>query len=344
MTEVLIREMHTRAKEGFLQEEINTIYLGGGTPSLLSENELSSLLDAIHLYWTVNPAAEITLEANPEDTDIERCIQWKRAGINRISLGVQSLFEDELRWMNRVHDAATSRNAIDTIKQTGFKQFSVDFIFGSPYMTRERWESTLDWINRNELTHISCYGLTIEPKTPLANSIKTKQTAPPDQDQLAEQFEMLMSFAENNDYDHYEISNLAKKGHRSLHNSNYWKGIPYLGIGPSAHSYDGKSRRWNIADNRKYIQHIQEGTPSFEEEVLTPKQKLNEQIMIRLRCIEGCNMDDIEKLSGSTARNELLARAEKFICSADMIQENNFLKLTRKGRLFADRITADLFF
>lgn len=344
MTEALIMEIHTRAEEGFLQDEINTIYFGGGTPSLLSEKELTSLLDAIRLNWPVNTEAEITLEANPEDTCVESCLQWKRAGINRISLGIQSLYEDELRWMNRVHNASASLTAIEAIKQSGFNRFSVDFIFGSPYMNEERWGNTLDWIVHNELTHISCYGLTVEPKTPLANSIKTKQTTEPDHNQIAEQFEMLMSFAEKNDYEHYEISNLAKKGHRSLHNSSYWKGIPYLGIGPSAHSYDGKCRRWNIADNQKYIRHIQDGMASYEEEVLTPEQKINEMIMIRLRCAEGCDLNEIENLSDISTRNDLMERAEKFIRSADMILENNFLKLTQKGKLFADKITADLFF
>jgi oxygen-independent coproporphyrinogen-3 oxidase len=344
MTNALIREMKLMASNGFLKEEINTVYFGGGTPSLLSRPELSDLLETIFENWKVNPAAEITLEANPEDTTPDHCKEWKNIGINRISLGVQSLFDDELKWMHRLHHVNTSVKAVETIRDTGFDKFSVDFIYGSPFMTLKRWEETLEWINLHKLTHISCYALTVEPKTPLANSIKIKETLPPDNEQIAQQFEMLMSFAADNKWDHYEISNLAKTGHRSIHNSNYWQGIPYLGIGPSAHSYDGNCRRWNIADNKKYIEQINKNSLPYEEELLTLTQKMNEMLMIRLRCTEGCNTSIFENLFGKNVLNELLARTKKYFDSGEMAYENNALKLTYKGKLFADKITADLFF
>lgn len=344
MTEALIKEIELRAAQGFIKDEINTIYFGGGTPSLLSEKEINNLLEGIYSNWKVKAGAEITIEANPEDTDSGNCKKWKNAGINRISLGVQSLFDDELLWMNRIHHSSASKKAIETLRNTGFEKFSVDFIYGSSYMTLQRWEETLHWINTQNLTHLSCYALTVEPKTPLANSIRTKKTTEQDNNKIAEQFEMLMSFAKDYNWDHYEISNLAKEGHRSIHNSSYWEGIPYLGIGPSAHSFDGNCRRWNIADNKKYFLNINKGELVYEEELLTDKQKLNEMLMLRLRCSDGCDMNMLEKKFGSTVLNEVKFRTAKYIRSEDIVYENDTLKLTGKGKLFADRITADLFF
>ena len=336
--------MQLRQQTGFLQENIETIYFGGGTPSLLSEKELNGLLETIHRLWPVSQQAEITLEANPEDVDLTQCGTWKKAGINRISLGVQSLFDDELNWMNRAHSAEASKKSVLLLKETGYDQFSVDLIFGGPFMTIDRWEQTLSWIEEQQLTHISCYGLTVEPKTPLANSIKNKTTPAPDADKMATQFEMLMSFAEENEWEHYEISNLAKKGKRSKHNSSYWRGIPYLGIGPSAHSFDGQSRRWNIADNKKYVEQINTGFIPEEMEVLTPIQQLNETIMIRLRCMEGCSLSEIEKRFGKEKANTLLRQSEQFISAGQMMNDNGSLRLTREGKLFADRIASELFF
>jgi oxygen-independent coproporphyrinogen-3 oxidase len=336
--------MQLRYQTGFLQENIETIYFGGGTPSLLSEKELNSLLETIHHLWPISRHAEITLEANPEDVDLIQCAAWKQAGINRISLGVQSLFDEELNWMNRAHSAEASKKSVLLLKETGFDQFSVDLIFGGPFMTIDRWEQTLLWIEDQQLTHISCYGLTVEPKTPLANSIKNKSTPAPDADKMATQFEMLMSFAEDNEWEHYEISNLAKKGKRSKHNSSYWRGVPYLGIGPSAHSFDGKSRRWNIADNKKYVEQINTGFIPEEMEVLTPIQQLNETIMIRLRCMEGCSLTEIEKRFGKDKANTLLKQSEQFVSAGHMVNDNGSLRLTREGKLFADRIASELFF
>jgi oxygen-independent coproporphyrinogen-3 oxidase len=344
MTDALANELHLRHKDGFLKEDIRTIYLGGGTPSLLSEKELNFLLETISKLWTIDPQAEITLEANPEDTDKIRSTVWKSAGINRISLGVQSLFDDELKWMNRAHNAEASLQSIDILKETGFEKFSVDLIYGSPFMSMERWEETLKWVEEAKLTHLSCYGLTAEPKTPLANSIKNKSIAPLDAEKMAKQFEMLMSHADMQEWEHYEISNFAKRGHRSRHNSSYWNGVSYLGIGPSAHSFDGQTRRWNIADNKKYVERIKEGIIPDEMEVLTPTQKLNETIMVKLRCVEGCNISEITNRFGAAKATSLLSAAEKHIDARQMIYEEGYLKLTRTGKLFADSIAADLFF
>jgi len=344
MTDALANELRLRHKDGFLNEDIHTIYLGGGTPSLLSEKELNFLFETISGLWTIDPQAEITLEANPEDTDRVKSVAWKSAGINRISLGVQSLFDDELKWMNRAHNAEASQQSIDILKETGFEKFSVDLIYGSPFMTMERWEETLKWVEETELTHLSCYGLTAEPKTPLANSIKNKSIAPLDADKMAKQFEMLMSHADTHEWEHYEISNLARKGHQSRHNSSYWNGVSYLGIGPSAHSFDGETRRWNIADNKKYVEQIMKGTIPDEMEWLTPVQKINETIMVKMRCVEGCNISEITNRFGEERSKSLLSAAKKHIDSGQMIFKEGFLKLTRSGKLFADSIAADLFF
>jgi oxygen-independent coproporphyrinogen-3 oxidase len=246
--------------------------------------------------------------------------------------------------MNRAHNADASQQSIEILKQTGFEKFSVDLIYGSPFMTMERWEETLKWVEKKELTHLSCYGLTAEPKTPLANSIKNKSIAPLDSDKMAKQFEMLMSFADTHQWEHYEISNLAKKGHHSRHNSSYWNGVSYLGIGPSAHSFDGQTRRWNIADNKKYVEQVMKGMIPDEMEVLTSTQKLNETIMVKLRCAEGCDLSEISKRFGEEKATVLLSAAEKQIVAGQIIYEDGYIKLTRKGKLFADSIAADLFF
>ena len=344
MTKALLKEIKLRAAAKEIQEPVDTIYFGGGTPSLLAIQDLTALVEAIHHYWSVSPSSEITLEANPEDIQIATCGNWLKAGINRLSLGIQSIYDDELNWMNRNHSAESSIHAVSTIKEAGFTNFSIDLIYGGPLLTEERWSKTVEWVVGEEIPHLSCYALTVEPKTPLQNQIRTKRKTAPDLEQTARQFEFLQQVAHQNGWEHYEISNWAKPGFRSRHNSSYWKRTPYIGIGPSAHSFDGKSRQWNVADNNAYIKSIQQEHVPTEREVLSRVQQINETIMIRLRVLEGCDLQEIRHEFGESVYATLLSAAEKHINAGTLMIQHEHLVLTQKGKLLADGIAADLFF
>lgn len=343
MLQALLKEMELQAQSSYLEETIQTVYFGGGTPGLLNGKEIELLLKQLQRFWHISPLAEITLEANPENLSLQNCMDWKTAGINRLSVGIQSIFDDELRWMNRSHDATLAKDSVANMNQAGYENFTVDFIYGGPLLTDERWEQTLTWIFQQPIHHLSCYALTVEPNTPLDNRIRNQRYEPVDPERAARQFERLMDATADNGWEHYEISNWAKNGFRSKHNSNYWNGTPYLGIGPSAHSFNGKSRQWNIADNKKYMQEIQKGMLPFRKEVLTTSQQINESIMTQLRLLEGCNLNKIEISFGGDIKSKILVRAQKHIQHQLLYFENNHLILTRKGKLFADGIAADLF-
>lgn len=343
MLQALLKEMELQAQSSYLEETIQTVYFGGGTPGLLNGKEIELLLKQLQRFWNISPLAEITLEANPENLSLQNCMDWKTAGINRLSVGIQSIFDDELRWMNRNHNATLAKDSVANMNQAGYENFTVDFIYGGPLLTDERWEQTLTWIFQQPIHHLSCYALTVEPNTPLDNRIRNQRYEPVDPERAARQFERLMDATVDNGWEHYEISNWAKNGFRSKHNSNYWNGTPYLGIGPSAHSFNGKSRQWNIADNKKYMQEIQKGMLPFRKEVLTTSQQINESIMTQLRLLEGCNLNKIEISFGGDIKSKILVRAQKHIQHQLLYFENNHLILTRKGKLFADGIAADLF-
>ena len=323
----------------------HTIYFGGGTPSLLFEDELERILDAVTTKFNVSPSAEITLEANPDDINPAVLNSWLKAGINRLSLGVQSFNEAELKWMNRAHNAAQSLQSIDNIQAAGFSNFSVDLIYGSPLLSNEEFEKNVNIIINKNIPHISCYALTVEEKTALHHLIEKKKYEPVDEARQAEQFELLLKLTAAAGYEQYEISNFAKPGYRSRHNSSYWKGIPYYGFGPSAHSFDGNNkRRWNIANNALYIQSIANNTIPFEEEQLTPTQQLNEFIMISLRTVEGIDMNKLEEKFGTGKLQALKENAATFIKEGLLLNDGSFLKLTPKGKFLADGIAAELFF
>jgi len=325
--------------------EIDTIYIGGGTPSLLTGDELKLIFEALHKKFTVNAHAEITLEANPDDIDHQVLSQWQRAGINRLSLGIQSFSEDELVWMNRAHNAIESLHSIDTIQEAGFTNFSVDLIYGSPLLTNDGLKKNLEIIFEKNIQHISCYALTVEPKTILDNMISKQRSLPVDPEKQAEQFLLLMELMRRSGYEHYEISNYAKPGMRSKHNSSYWQGHAYYGFGPSAHSFDGKNiRRWNIANNALYIQSLIKDTIPYEEEILTETQQLNEYIMTSLRTIEGLDLQKINAAFGIEQATTVEMRSKKYIDSKKLLLVNERLILTDEGKLFADGIAADLFF
>lgn len=321
------------------KEVIETIYFGGGTPSLCTTNELQSLMDKIYSVFIVSPDVEITLEINPDDITEEQLKGWKENGINRLSIGIQSFFEEDLKWMNRAHNSQQALAGLQSAKQY-FENISIDLIYGTPLLTNEKWKHNIDIIVSNNIQHLSCYALTVEPKTPLYKMIRQHKKEDINPDKQSEQFLLLMQWMEDAGYEHYEISNFSKPGCRSRHNSSYWGAKKYIGIGPSAHSFNGTSRQWNISNNTVYIESIKKGVIPFENEKLTPIQQLNEYIMTSLRTLEGLDLGMVDE----TARYKLVATAKKHIESGKMTEQNNFLKLTKEGKLFADGIAADLFF
>jgi oxygen-independent coproporphyrinogen-3 oxidase len=326
-------------------ELTDTIYFGGGTPSLLTVDELSAIFEMIYKNFNVSKEAEITLEANPDDINKLILKQWMDMGINRLSLGIQSFKEEELKWMNRTHTAAESLRSIHEIQDAGISNFSVDLIFGSPLLSNEDLEKNLRTIFEKDVPHISCYALTVEPKTALNKLIEQKRSSPVSSEKQAEQFLLLMNAMQANNYEHYEISNFAKPGMRSKHNSSYWQGKPYYGFGPSAHSFNGvNKRRWNIANNALYVQSIKQNKIPFEEEVLTDVQKLNEYIMTSLRTMEGIDIKFVRLLFGVNEAEKLKNAAQKYILTNKILFKDEHLVLTNEGKLFADGIAADLFF
>jgi oxygen-independent coproporphyrinogen III oxidase len=339
----LLKEMEGRS-DYLGDATIGTIYLGGGTPSLLDPAELNLVLGRLKELFVFEPAPEITLEANPDDmTDRERLKAWRSAGINRLSIGIQSFFDDDLRWMNRAHDASQAAESIRLAKEEGFDNISIDLIYGGPTLPDGHWQRNVAEAIRWQIPHLSCYALTVEPRTALDKLIRQHKRAEVSPDDQARQLLLLMNWMRQAGYEHYEISNFALPGHRSRHNSAYWQGVPYLGLGPSAHSYDGKSREWNVANNARYIAALAGGTiPVAEKEVLTPAQQLNEYIMISLRTMEGINLSAVSRRFGAGIAEALLQRAQAHIRKGLITQAEN-LVLTNEGKLFADGIAADLF-
>jgi oxygen-independent coproporphyrinogen-3 oxidase len=324
-------------------QTIETIYFGGGTPSLLEVEELQLILDQLHQQFPVSTAAEITLEANPDDITEQKLKGWKDAGINRLSIGIQSLFEEDLQWMNRAHTAAEAKTAIEKARVAGFENFTVDLIYGTPGLTDERWNYNMNWVLEQNITHLSCYALTVEPKTPLEKLIRTHQKTDVDALQQSRQFVQLMHKMEEAGFEHYEISNFAKPGHRSKHNSSYWHGTHYLGLGPSAHSYNGISRQWNVSNNMQYIQSLNQNKLLFEKEELNATQQLNEYIMTSLRLLEGCDLNFVQEKFGAAKKEYLQREAERFMHLDWMKKADDHLVLTKEGKLFADKIAGELF-
>jgi oxygen-independent coproporphyrinogen-3 oxidase len=333
----LLKELELQ-QDYFGQEVVETIYFGGGTPSLLQIEDLKLQIEKIRSIYTVAENTEITIELNPDDITEDKLKSWKEIGVNRLSIGVQSFFEEDLQWMNRAHN---SRQAIDNLQlaKKYFDNITIDLIYGTPLLTNEKWKYNVDTAIAFNIPHVSCYALTIEPKTPLQKMINSGKAENVNPDKQSEQFLLLMQWLEEAGYDHYEISNFAKPGFLSRHNSAYWQGKKYLGIGPSAHSFDGSSRQWNVSNNTIYKESISKGIISFEKEILTPVQKMNEYIMTSLRTSEGLNLDKVEKKEG----DKLVMKVKKYLDHGLMRWENNFLILTKEGKLLADGIAADLF-
>lgn len=337
MVAALLKEMEL-SLDYLPDPTIETIYFGGGTPSLLPSDDLAKLLSRLRELYKLAGDAEITLEANPDDINKEKLLGWKVAGINRLSIGVQSFHDYDLQWMNRAHNAKQALHSLEQALDI-FKNISIDLIYGTPALTNEKWKNNVDTALSLGIPHLSCYALTIEPKTPLQKMINLGHSKTVDPELQSAQFVLLMDWLNAAGYEHYEISNFAKPGWRSRHNSSYWQGKPYLGLGPSAHSFDGTSRQWNIANNNKYIDSVSKGSLPFEKEELTAVQRLNEFIMISLRTMEGL---DLRKINGIDVER-LLESSQKYIHNGLMIYENDTLVLTTEGKLLADGIAAELF-
>ena len=328
------------------EEVIETIYFGGGTPSLLSSAELSNIIETLQQKFTISSDAEITIEANPDDITTAVVKEWMQSGINRLSLGVQSFFDEELTWMNRAHNATHANKSIDDILSAGITDFSVDIIFGSPLLSDAILEQNINIIINKNIPHISCYALTVESKTALQKFIETKKTNPIDVEKQASQFLLIMDKLIDAGYEHYEISNYAKPGMRSKHNSSYWQGKSYYGFGPSAHSFNGKNiRRWNVSNNAIYIKQLAENIIPSEEELLTKTQEINEYIMTALRTTKGIQTAFFAERFGDENSKLLLKHCNQYVLTGKIRVNDNFeISLTREGKLFADGIAANLFF
>lgn len=341
----LLQAMQTEfslQREYLSGEAIHTIYLGGGTPSILKTEEISSLFSHLHKYYEVDHDAEITLEGNPDDLSLEKLKDLKSIGINRLSVGIQSFDDSLLKFLNRAHDSGGAEKCLNDIHSAGFKNFTLDLIYAIPELSHELWKDTLKKAASFEPQHISSYALTIEDRTVFGDRKKKGKLKMVDEEVEAIQFEMLSEYLVNAGYEHYEISNFAKPGFISKHNSAYWKGIPYLGIGPSAHSYNGISRQFNIRNNSSYIRSLQEGKVPFDLEILSPENKINEYILTSLRTSWGCDLNFLKQ----NLHDDILTRCgiyiNKAISEGLLIHDDRFLKLTQKGKLLADKIAADL--
>ena len=322
---------------------IETIYFGGGTPSLLSETEIRLIISTIGKNYNLAPDAEITFEANPDDIIFEKLIEWKNAGINRLSIGIQSFVDRDLKWMNRAHDSMHAFDSINLARATGFNNFSIDLIFGTPGLTNEEWKKNIQTVIDLNVPHISSYALTVESKTALQKMIELKKKENINSDIQAQQYLMLMKALPEAGYEHYEISNFSKKGFRSRHNSSYWQSKKYIGIGPSAHSFNGDIRSWNKANNRIYINSLQQNIIPFEKEILTETQKLNEYVMTSLRTIEGMDLNFIENYFSPNERLRIENILKNKIVKENYFNKKDKIILTDAGKLFADGIAVELF-
>lgn len=325
-------------------KNIETIYFGGGTPSLLSEKELFLILEKIYKNYNVSSNAEISLEANPDDLSVEKLKELKRLEINRLSVGLQSFNNEELIWMNRAHTATESEASVKRAQDKGFENISIDLIYGSKFSNLTNWKKTLDKAIALDVKHISSYNLTIEDKTKLGHDFKVKKEIAIDDEKSSELFLEMIDRLEKNNFIQYEISNFGKENYFSNHNSNYWKGIEYIGFGPSAHSFDGVSRQWNVSNNSLYIKNITDKNEAyFEKEILSESDQFNEYILTSLRTIWGIDVLVLNTKFNSEILNSFNEKIKTYISSDMIIFNNNKYVLTSNGKLFADKIASELF-
>jgi oxygen-independent coproporphyrinogen-3 oxidase len=342
MVLALVKEIELRKSE-FQDEVIETIYFGGGTPSRFTIEDLRLLIDEVYKNYEVTEYPEITIEANPDDLSEDYLIELKKIGINRLSLGIQSFFEDDLELMNRAHNSAEAQKCLE-IATRYFDNITIDLIYGMPNMTNEKWLQNIETALSFNIPHISSYALTVEPKTALHSFIQKGIIPNLDENLASEHFYLLVQKLEENGFIHYELSNFGKPDYFSKNNSAYWLGKKYIGIGPSAHSYNGISRSWNIYNNAMYLNAIAENKLPSETEILSKTDQYNEYIMTGLRTIWGVSLERIEAEFGKTYLDYLNKQASKFINDNLLFVENNTLKTTKKGKFLTDGIASDLFF
>ena len=328
---------------GYLEGEIlDTLYFGGGTPGLLAPDEIAFLLEKVAALYRVAPDAEVTLEANPDDVTPGQPAAWRAIGVNRLSMGIQSFHDDHLKAMNRRHTARQALDAVDTARKEGFTNISIDLIFGLPDMTLAQWEENLDTALSLPVSHISAYHLTWHEGTPFYEFLQKGILREASEEESLEQFRLLISKTAQAGFDHYEISNFARGGAYSRHNLGYWSGAKYLGLGPSAHSYNGLSRQWNVADLRIYLQALGEGKIPFESEELTLTDRLNDTLITRLRTKWGISTDLLRREFGEAVIAPVLASARPFLEEGTLIEEGGILRLSPAGIMVSDRIMAAL--
>lgn len=347
MVYAICKELIIR-KEEAKNSQLQTIYFGGGTPSILTTNELEKILKTVFENYDVSPTAEITLEANPDDffrenTSLtQRLSELKHLKINRLSIGVQSFYDEDLQLMNRAHNSEQV-NLLLSVASDFFDNITIDLIYGMPNMSGERWEKNLRKALAFNIPHISAYALTVEPKTALHKFISEGKINDIDENQAYSHFCKMIAILEEAGFVHYEFSNFGKKGYFSRNNTAYWFGKKYMGIGPSAHSFNGLERSWNIANNIKYIQQVEQNALSPEKEILSKNDRYNELIITRIRTMIGISLEEVNELFGESYLKYLLQQAEKFIQKKWLMTENNHLKITKEGKFLSDGIASDLF-
>jgi oxygen-independent coproporphyrinogen-3 oxidase len=340
MIESLCKEIELQ-KNYLNNQPIETIYFGGGTPSILKIEEVKQILDAIHAHFNTDQLKEITLEANPDDITKSNILTWKNNGVNRLSIGLQSFKEDDLKWMNRAHTVNEALNCVRLAIENGIKNLTVDLIYGLPNLTNEEWIHHIETVIRMGVQHVSAYCLTVEEGTALDKFVEKGKVIPASENNQAEQFLLLIETLEKHGFSQYEISNFCKPGFESIHNSNYWKGVHYLGIGPSAHSYNGHSRSWNVRNNHSYMNSVANETSWFETEELTKNDIYNELLLTGLRTIYGVNLNQLNMI---LPLDETFYTQIENLCSQQLMEkDSSSIRLTKVGRLQADRIASDLF-
>jgi len=342
MVEAICKELMLR-KDYLEAEQVETIYFGGGTPSLLSTDELQKILDTIHQLFTVSGNAEITLEANPDDLHAIKVKELSQSPINRLSIGVQSFFDEDLVWMNRSHTGAEADSCIKRSQDAGFENSNVDLIYGFPLLSETKWKQNIAQIIHLDVPHLSSYAMNVEQGTALHHFIKNKKQTPLNEGQSTQQFLYLLDQTEQAGLLQYEISNFAKVGKESVHNTNYWRNEKYLGIGPSAHSFNEHSRQWNVANNTKYMQSIAQNKVPQIIEILSLNDRFNEYLMTSLRTSRGTDLTKINTNFGPDFKTHILGKLTEYKENGWLFLEADHLYLTKNGKLFADRIASDLF-
>ena len=342
-------------RKSYLGDDVvKTIYFGGGTPSLLPIKYVEEILELLHENYNIISNPEVTLEINPDTIDKDKMMALKHLGVNRMSVGIQSFNDDDLRYLGRRHDSRHALQVLDDLSSVGFDRITLDLIYGMPTLTEEKWNHNLDIFFSTGISHLSAYALTVEPKTILGQKIEKEELQEVSEEETIRHYNILVERTKENGFEHYEISNFAKEGCRSQHNSIYWQDVKYLGLGPSAHSYDGDSRQWNVSNLTKYIQFVNADIDTdtdadtdmgryYEREILSKEDKFNEYVMTSLRTSWGCNIEKIERDYGKSYAHNFLKNIKKYLDSGIMLMKDNSFILTDEGMLFADGIAADLF-